>query len=132
MKNNKKRVALLACLFIVVVAVFGVVFFALRPSGTEGDKTFTLEVILADGSSTEHKVSTDAEFVGEALLAEGLIAGDSGEYGLFITTVNGVTANSENQEWWCLTINGESSMYGVDQVPVTDDGHYEFTLTVGW
>ena len=108
------------------------VFFALRPSGTEGDKTFTLEVILADGSSTEHKVSTDAEFVGEALLAEGLIAGDSGEYGLFITTVNGVTANSENQEWWCLTINGESSMYGVDQVPVTDDGHYEFTLTVGW
>ena len=132
MKNNKKRVALLACLFIVVVAVFGVVFFALRPSGTEGDKTFTLEVILADGSSTEHKVSTDAEFVGEALLAEGLIDGSTSEYGLFVTTVNGVTANSENQEWWCLTINGESSMYGVDQVPVTDDGHYEFTLTVGW
>ena len=132
MKNNKKRVALLACLFIVVAAVFGVVFFALRPSGTEGDKTFTLEVILADGSSTEHKVSTDAEFVGEALLAEGLIAGDSGEYGLFITTVNGVTANSENQEWWCLTVGGEEWMYGIDQTPVTDGEHYELTLMVGW
>lgn len=132
MKNNKKKVALLACLFLVVVAVFGAVFFAMRPQGTEGGKTFTLEVILTDGSSTEHKVSTDAEFVGEALLAEGLIDGSTSEYGLFVTTVNGVTANSDNQEWWCLTIDGESSMYGVDQVPVTDGGHYEFTLTVGW
>ena len=131
MKNNKK-VALLACLFLVVVAVFGAVFFALRPTGTEGAKSFTLEVVLADGSSTEHKVSTDAEFVGEALLAEGLIDGSTSEYGLFVTTVNGVTANDANQEWWCLTIDGESSMYGVDQVPVTDGGHYEFTLTVGW
>ena len=132
MKNNKKKVALLACLFLVVVAVFGAIFFAMRPQGTEGGKTFTLEVILTDGSSTEHKVSTDAEFVGEALLAEGLIDGSTSEYGLFVTTVNGVTANSDNQEWWCLTIDGESSMYGVDQVPVTDGGHYEFTLTVGW
>lgn len=132
MKNNKKKVALLACLFIVVVAVFGVLFFTMRPTGTEGKKTFILEVILTDGSSTEHKVSTDAEFVGEALLTEGLIDGSTSEYGLFVTTVNGVTANSDNQEWWCLTIDGESSMYGVDQVPVTDGGHYEFTLTVGW
>lgn len=132
MKNNKKKVTLLACLFLVVVVVFGVVFFALRPTGTEGKKTFTLEVILTDGSSTEHKVSTDAEFLGEALLAEKLITGDASEYGLFVTSVNGITANSENQEWWCLTINGEEWMYGIDQTPVNDGEHYEFTLMVGW
>ena len=132
MKNNKKKVALLASLFVVIVAVFGALFFALKPQGSEGAKTFTLEVILADGSSTEHKVSTDAEFVGEALLAEGLIAGSTSEYGLFVTTVNGVTANSDNQDWWCLTINGEEWMYGVDQTPVTDGEHYELTLMVGW
>ena len=132
MKNNKKKVALLACLFIVVVAVFGAIFFALRPAGSEGKKSFTLEVILTDGSSTEHKVSTDAEFVGEALLAEGLIAGSTGEYGLFVTTVNGVTADSTNQEWWCLTKGGEAVMTGVDMTPVEDGAAYEFTLTVGW
>ena len=132
MKNNKKKVALLACLFVVVVAVFGVVFLKLRPNGSEGDKTFTLEVILADGSSTEHKVSTDAEFLGEALLNEGLIQGDSGDYGLFITTVDGVTANSDNQEWWCLTVNNKEWMYGIDQTPVTDGEYYELTLMVGW
>ena len=130
--KNKKKVALLACLFIAVVAVFAAIFFALRPTGTKGAKSFTLEVILADGSSTEHKVSTDAEFVGEALLTEGLIDGSTGEYGLFITTVNGVTANSENQEWWCLTVGGEEWMYGIDQTPVTDGEHYELTLMVGW
>ena len=132
MKNNKKKVALLACLFVVVVAVFGVVFLKLRPNGSEGDKTFTLEVILADGSSTEHKVSTDAEFLGEALLNEGLIQGDSSDYGLFITTVDGVTDNSDNQEWWCLTVNNKEWMYGIDQTPVTDGEHYELTLMVGW
>ncbi len=132
MENDKKKVALLASLFVLVVIVFGAVFFTLRPTGTEGKKNFTLEVILADGSSTEHKVSTDAEFIGEALLAEGLIDGSAGEYGIFLTTVNGVTANDANQEWWCLTIDGESSMYGVDQTPATDGGHYELTLMVGW
>ncbi len=130
--KNKKKVALLAGLFLVVVAVFGAIFFALRPDGTEGKKSFTLEVILADGSSTEHKVSTDAEFLGEALLDKGMIDGSTSEYGLFVTTVNGVTANSDNQEWWCLTINNEEWMYGVDQTPITDGEHYEFTLKVGW
>ncbi len=132
MKNNNKKVALLACLFIVIAAVFGVAFFALRPDTKEGNKAFTLEVILANGSSTEHKVTTDAEYLGEALLAKGLIEGDAGDYGLYITTVNGVTADSSNQEWWCLTVNGDTWMYGVDQTPVTDGEHYELTLMVGW
>lgn len=132
MKNNKKKVALLACLFLVIVAVFGAVFFALRPNGSDGEKKFTLEVILSDGSSSEHQLSTDAEYLGEVLLAEGLIDGSTGEYGLFITTVDGVTADTANQEWWCLTVNGEEWMYGIDQTPVTDGGHYELTLMVGW
>ncbi len=131
MKNNKKA-ALLAGAFLVIAVVFGAVFFALRPTGSEGKKDFTLEVILSDGSSTEHKISTNAEFVGEALVEEGLLAGTMGDYGMFITAVNGITANEASQEWWCLTIGGESSLYGVDQVPVTDGGHYELTLMVGW
>ena len=36
------------------------VFFALRPTGTEGAKSFTLEVVVSDGTSKEHKVSTDS------------------------------------------------------------------------
>ena len=132
MKNDKKNVTLLACLFTVVVAVFGMTFLMLRPTGTDGEKKFTLKVISADGSSTKHKLSTEEEFLGDALLSEGLLTGYQGEYGLFITSVNGITADSTKQEWWCLTVDNEEWLYGIDQTPVTDGGHYELTLKVGW
>ena len=132
MEKNKKKILLLSCIFVAVAAILVGAFFILNPGAEEGVKEFTLEVVLADGTSTSHEIETDEEYLGAALLEEGLIAGSTSEYGLFVTTVNGITANDANQEWWCLTIGGEASMYGVDQVPVTDDGHYEFTLTVGW
>lgn len=131
-KKNTKKIAILAIAFIAVIAVIAALYFTLRPQGTEGAKTLTVEVVLADGTSTSHEVKTDAEFLGTALKDAKLIDGTESEYGLYITTVNGVVANDANQEWWCLTIDGEMSMYGVDEVPATDGGHYEFTLTVGW
>lgn len=131
-KNSKKKLIALAAAFVVVLALLGALYFALRPRGTEGRKAFTLEVVLADGTSRSHDLKADAEFLGDALLEHKLIDGSESIYGFFVTTVDGVTANDANQEWWCLTINGESSDYGVDSVPVTDGGHYEFTLMVGW
>ncbi|MBE5952140.1 MAG: DUF4430 domain-containing protein [Lachnospiraceae bacterium] len=132
MKTEKKKLAILAAVFVVAIAVLGVVFFALKPGTEDGVKKYTLEIILADGTSTTHELKTEEEYLGQALLNEGLITGESGEYGLFITAVNGITANSDNQEWWCLTVNYEEWMYGIDQTPVTDGGHYELTLKVGW
>ncbi len=131
-KNSKKKLIVLAAAFVVVLALFGALYFALHPQGTEGEKEFTLEVVLADGTSKSHDLKTYAEFLGDALLEHKLIGGSESAYGFFVTTVDGVTANDANQEWWCLTIGGESSNYGVDSVPVTDGGHYEFTLMVGW
>ena len=78
------------------------------------------------------ELQTDEEMLGAALLKEGLIEGDDSEYGLFVNTVDGITANDDNQEWWCLTIDGETAMTGVDSTPVEDGGKYEFTLTVGY
>ena len=132
MKTEKKKIAILAAAFVVVIAVLGAVFFLLKPGTEEGKKSYTLEVILADGSSTTHELKTDEEYLGQALLDAGIIAGENGDYGLFITAVTGITANSANQEWWCLTVNYEEWMYGIDQTPVKDGGHYELTLKVGW
>ena len=47
----------------------------------------------------------------------GLIEGEDSEYGLFVKTVDGITANEDNQEWWSLTIDGEMAMTGVDSTP---------------
>ena len=55
--------------------------------------SFTVVVTDVDGTETTFKYTSDAETVGAALLAEGLIAGDESDYGLYVTTVNGITAD---------------------------------------
>lgn len=99
---------------------------------TSGAKTVTLQVVHGDGSAKDFKVSTDAEYLGEALLNEKLIEGENGEYGLFVKTVDGETIDEANQEWWCLTKDGEMTTTGVDTTPIADGETYVFTLTVGY
>ena len=49
---------------------------------------FTVIVTDVDGSETTFEYTSDAESVGAALLAEGLISGDKSDYGLYVTTVS--------------------------------------------
>ena len=132
MKQNKKSVIILSCVLAVLVAAFALIYIMNRPETVVGDKTITVEVILADGTSKEHTVNTDAEFLRGALEEKNLVEGDESEYGLFVKTVDGVTANDANQEWWCFTKGGETLFTGVDTTPIADGEHYEITLTVGW
>ena len=113
---------------------------ALKPEPREGEasqeesqvKEITLKVVHGDGSEKEFPLSTTADTLGEALEAEGLIAGEESSYGLFITTVDGETADDANQEWWCLTKGGEVWNYGADSTQISDGDTYELTLTVGY
>lgn len=130
--KSKKPLIIAAIVFVVLVVAGIVIWQVAGPKGTAGDKAYTLTVVDAEGNETVHELQTDEEMLGAALLNEGLIEGDEGEYGLFVKTVDGITANDDNQEWWCLTIDGETAMTGVDSTPVEDGGKYEFTLTVGF
>ena len=54
------------------------------------------------------EIHTDQETVGAALLELGLIAGEESEYGLFIKTVNGLTADYDTDGvYWAFYIDGE-------------------------
>ena len=75
-----------------------------------GAQTVTLQVVHGDGSTHTYKLHTDAATLGEALLAEKIVEGQDSQYGLFVTSVDGVAANDANQEWWCLTKGGEEWM----------------------
>ena len=103
----------------------------------DGDKdesgtpiTITLEVIGPDGSSKEHKVNTDtSKNLRQALEGAGLIAGEEGAYGLYVKTVDGVTADYDvDGSWWSLTKNGELCS-GVDSTKIADGDHFEFTYS---
>ena len=146
--KSRKPLIIAAIVFVVLVVAGIVIWQVAAPKGTAGDKAYTLTVVDAAGNETVHELQTDEEMLGAALrvyivcavmqmlgaalLKEGLIEGDDSEYGLFVNTVDGITANADNQEWWCLTIDGETAMTGVDSTPVEDGGKYEFTLTVGY
>lgn len=89
--------------------------------------TFTLVVTDAEGSDTTFPITTDKATVGEALLAEGLIAGEDSEFGLYVTTVNGITLDwDKDQMYWAFYIDGEYAQTGVDSTDVVDGAVYSF------
>ena len=83
-------------------------------------------------SSPDFQIQTDAESLRGALEQESLIAGSESEYGLFVETVDGETADMGAEEWWCFTKGGEMLATGVDDTMIADGEHYEASFTVGW
>ena len=59
----------------------------------EGDTVFTFIVVDAEGEEKTYEVHTAKTIVGEALLELELIAGDVGDYGLYVKTVDGITVD---------------------------------------
>ncbi|MBR6777184.1 MAG: DUF4430 domain-containing protein [Clostridia bacterium] len=90
----------------------------------EGDTTFTLAV-TAEEKTVKFTISTDKETLGEALTDLELIDGEMGDYGLYITEVNGMTLVYETDGmYWSVTENGEYAMTGVDGITLQDGGEY--------
>ena len=95
----------------------------------EGSVKFTFIVVDADGNETNFVVSTDKETVGDALLEQNLIEGEEGDYGLYVKTVNGITADYDtDQTYWAFYVNGEYASTGVDSTPVNEGDTYEFKV----
>lgn len=93
---------------------------------------FTVVVTDLEGKETTFAYTSDAATVGEALLAEGLISGEVGEYGLYVDTVNGITADWDaDQTYWAFYIDGEYAMTGVDATEITAGSVYSLVLTKG-
>lgn len=95
----------------------------------EGETVFDFSVVDKDGNETKFEIHTDKTVVGEALLELGLIAGDNGDFGLYVKTVNGITADYDaNQTYWAFYINGEYAMTGVDKTDIVSGDSYAFKV----
>ncbi len=129
MKNKKTLIALIV-LVVLVIGAFAV-WKVNAPQGQTGDKTILVSVVV-DTETSDFVIETDAEFLRGALEQAGLVEGTESEYGLYVTTVNGITADESQQQWWCFTRSGGTLETGVDSTPIADGEHYEITLTTGW
>ena len=125
MKNLRKIIALV-CVIVMICAVFNACATDLQESAQE-EKTFTFEVVNEAGESETQEITTNAQTVGDALLEEGLIEGDEGDYGLYVTAVHGITLDyAKDGAYWAFYVNGEYAQAGVDQTDIEDGGAYSF------
>ncbi|MDD3335891.1 MAG: DUF4430 domain-containing protein [Eubacteriales bacterium] len=135
MKNwftKNKKWAILAIVLVVAVAAAGLIYTLTKPQTSVGAKTITVQVVDAAKQSTDFSISTDSEYLRGALEEQKLVAGEESQYGLFIKTVNGYTADDSKQEWWCITKGGETVMTGADSTPIANGDQFELTLTTGY
>lgn len=95
----------------------------------EGENNFFFEVVVGDHSVTFF-INTDETVVGKALLAHEIIAGDEGDFGLYVKTVNGMLADYDiDASYWAFYKDGEMMMTGVDMTDIENGAHYEMVYT---
>ena len=93
----------------------------------EGSKSFEFTVVNMAGEEATFEVKTDEDTVGAALLENNMIAGEDGDYGLYVKTVNGETVDYDKDgKYWAFYINGEYGMTGVDSTDIVDGDSYAF------
>lgn len=129
--KNKKLVIAVAALAAVIVLLAGL-FAVTRPDPVAGGKNITVTVVHGDGSERVFSYATDAEYLGEVIVAEGLVNGEEGPYGLYFDTVDGEQAVWEvDQAYWSILIGEEYATTGADGIALTDGGEYSLVYTLG-
>ena len=128
MKNKKLVIAALALL--VVIGIMAGVWMLTCPDTEIGSKAYTVTVVHKDGSVKEFAYRTDAEYLAEALLEEGLVSGEDSQYGLTIITVDGEDAVwDKDNAYWAIWIGEEMAMTGASETPVYDGSTYKLEYT---
>lgn len=151
MKKLRNKISLILCMMLVVSMVFTMTACNSKQATTEteqevvesttqetttddgilgeGETEFFFTATDAEGNSTDFTIHTDKKTVGEALLDLGLIAGDESEYGLYVKTVNGITADyDKDQTYWAFYVDGEYASTGVDSTDIKAGSTYMFKV----
>ena len=133
MEKKSSKKGLIALVVVLVLAVAALVIWQVnKPAAQKGGKEITVNIDHLNGDDTSYTISTDEEYLRGALEQENLIEGTESEYGLYVQTVDGETADESKHEWWGYSVNAEFAELGVDSQPVADGDVYDFVLNVGW
>ena len=148
-KNNQKKASWVACMMLILVMVFTIAGCKTKDSGDlsqpsqeistvgetnptilgEGETKFSLLVVDKEGKEIHFEIHTNQTTVGKALLEVGLVDGETGEQGLYIKTVNGITADYDvDQTYWAFYLNGEYASTGVDMTTIEEGVTYSLKV----
>lgn len=130
-KNSKLKIGIgIGCL-VALFAVLAVVYSVFGAKSVAGNKDITIEVVNKAAESTMYELSTDAEYLKQAMEEAGVsFEGTEGEYGMMVNTVNGETADySVDGSYWSFFVNEEYCNYGIDAQPVLDGDAFKIVYT---
>lgn len=129
----KKRAIIFSALILIFLCIGAFLLYQKSaPRTYSGEKNISVTVIHGDKTEKEYTYQTDAEYLGPVLKENGLVQGEEGDYGLFITEADGESADTSLQQWWCITKDGETVNTSADQTPVQDNDKFELTLKEGY
>ena len=98
----------------------------------EGNTEFVFKVVTASGETKTFTVKTDKTTVGEALLDAGLIAGDGGDFGIYVKTVDGETLDYDKDGmYWSFYVGDGYALKGVDSTEIEAGVEYSFRAAKG-
>ena len=132
MNRTRKFYQILSLVLLIsLIAAMAISFVACDKQNDGGDevvtKTFTFVVKFADGTSKTYTIETAKKTVGEALIDQGLIAGEDGQYGLYVKTVDGVTLDYVTDGmYWAFYVDGQYANTGVEKTDIVDGKTYSF------
>ena len=96
----------------------------------EGKTQFALTIADLSGAETHITVNTDEKTVGAALTALGLINGEEGPYGLYIKSVNGITADyDKDQTYWAFYQGEDYASASADQTEIVPGTAYALRVS---
>ncbi len=130
MQKSNRKIWIAVAVLAVIAVIFGAVYMFAGPKAEKGSKNCTLEVVDDKGEVTTYEASTDAEYLREFMneLAESedfSYEGEEGDYGVYITSVNGLVADYEtNGAYWSIYVNGEYGQNSAELQPVADGDTY--------
>ena len=130
MQKNKKILIIAAVVLLLIAGALLLIEGSKKPVPIEGSKTITVTVIQEGVEDKVFTIHTDAEFLRGALEQEKLVEGSESQYGLYVTTLDGVAVDESLRQWWCLN-DGEGNMLdtGVDSTPIADGDAFQFVLS---
>ena len=126
MKQRKNlKIGLAVVLLLALMAGMYAIYTHYSQKAQSGEKQISISIVFDDGSQKDYELSTDAEYLKEALEAVAEIDGEDGPYGYTLYTVDGVTADfNTGNVYWVIYVDGEYGTYSLSQQPVTDGAHY--------
>ncbi len=127
MKNMFNKFGILT---IIIILAFGMCTGCSEKD--DASKKISVVVVSQDKSEKEFTIKTKSQFLGQALIEDGLATDLINYQGFFAKTINGETVDTNSSQWWCFTTEGDRPIEkSVKQTPISDGDKFKITFMQG-